>query len=214
MNTYNTYQPLCRVVLIEDNKEVREGFKTIIESHSDYVVVNDYGTCPPALKQLSTDKPDLVIIDLEMPEMHGIEGIKRIKKAKPKTIILVVSVHEDSKMVFDALVAGAMGYLTKDTDPEGLLKALDELRRGGAPMSSKIASLVVKSFQRSHDTPLSERETEVLVLLSKGKTYHSIADELFISMETVKTHIRNIYQKLHVNNKTDALLIAEKDKLI
>ena len=214
MSSYSTYKPLTRVVLIEDNKEVREGFRTIIESHADYVVVNDYGSCPPALKQLDKDKPDLIIIDLEMPEMHGIEGIKRIKKARPKTIILVVSVHEDSKMVFDALVAGAMGYLTKDTDPEGLLRALEELLRGGAPMSSKIASLVVKSFQRSHETPLSERETEVLVLLSKGKTYHSIADELFISMETVKTHIRNIYQKLHVNNKTDALLIAEKDKLI
>ncbi len=214
MNTYNTYQPLYRVVLIEDNKEVREGFKTIIESHSDYVVVNDYGTCPPALKHLSTDKPDLVIIDLEMPEMHGIEGIKRIKKAKPKTIILVVSVHEDSKMVFDALVAGAMGYLTKDTDPEGLLKALDELRRGGAPMSSKIASLVVKSFQRSHDTPLSERETEVLVLLSKGKTYHSIADELFISMETVKTHIRNIYQKLNVHTQVDLVTKTIREQLI
>ncbi len=209
-----TYKPLTRVVLIEDNNDVREGFKEIIGTHAEYVVVNDYPSCVPALKKLSSDKPDLVIIDLEMPEMHGIEGIKRIKKARPKTVILVVSVHEDSKMVFDALVAGAMGYLTKDTDPEGLIKALDELMKGGAPMSSKIASLVVKSFQRSQDTPLSERETEVLALLSKGKTYHSIADDLFISMETVKTHIRNIYQKLHVNNKTDALIVAEKDNLI
>ena len=127
---------------------------------------------------------------------------------------MVVSVHEDSKLVFEALCAGASGYLTKDTDHIRLLNAIDEVLSGGAPMSSKIASLVVKSFQRNLNSPLSDRETDVLTLLAKGKTYHSIADELFISVETVKTHIRNIYQKLHVTNKTEALKKAAKDKLI
>lgn len=203
-----------RIIIVEDNEPVKDGFALIINMQQQYKVVNTYTNCHDALKNLKKDSPDLVIIDLELPGMHGIEGIKRILKEKPNTIILVVSVHEDSRMVFDALCAGATGYLTKDTDHLRLLSALDELLRGGAPMSSKIASMVVKSFQRNHNSPLSERETDVLGLLSKGKTYHSIADELFISVETVKTHIRNIYQKLHVTNKTEALRKAEKEKLI
>jgi DNA-binding NarL/FixJ family response regulator len=205
---------ITRITIIEDNEFVKDGFAQIINSHDLYKVVNTYTNCFDALKNLRRDMPDLVIIDMELPKMHGIEGIKRILREKPKTTILVVSVHEDSKMVFDALCAGATGYLTKDTDAEGLLGAIGEILKGGAPMSSKIASMVVKSFQRNQNSPLSERETDVLVLLSKGKTYHSIAETLFISVETVKTHIRNIYQKLHVSNKTDALIKAEKERLI
>jgi DNA-binding NarL/FixJ family response regulator len=212
------YRPFSReitkIVIIEDNEPVKEGFEMIMNTQQRYSVMNTYSNCHDALKNLKKDAPDLVITDLELPGMHGIEGIKRILKEKPNTIILVISVHEDSRMVFDALCAGAMGYLTKDTDHVRLLSAVDELLHGGAPMSSKIAMMVVKSFQRNHNSPLSERETDVLSLLSKGKTYHSIADALFISVETVKTHIRNIYQKLHVSNKTDALIIAEKERLI
>lgn len=205
---------LIKIVIIEDNEPVKDGFALIINSQEKYSVVNTYTNCQDALRNLKKDSPDLVITDLELPGMHGVEGIKRILKEKPNTIILVISVHEDSRMVFDALCAGAMGYLTKDTDNIRLLNAIEELLHGGAPMSSKIAMMVVKSFQRNLNSPLSDRETDVLSLLSKGKTYHSIADALFISVETVKTHIRNIYQKLHVTNKTEALKKAEQEKLI
>lgn len=205
---------VTRITVIEDNEAVKDGLALIIGSQQRFQVVNTYTNCIDALKNLRKDIPDLVLIDLELPGMHGIEGIKRILRERPHTTLLVVSVHEDSKLVFEALCAGASGYLTKDTDHIRLLNAIDEVLSGGAPMSSKIASLVVKSFQRNLNSPLSDRETDVLTLLSKGKTYHSIADELFISVETVKTHIRNIYQKLHVTNKTEALKKAVKDKLI
>ncbi|MDF7817612.1 response regulator transcription factor [Runella sp. MFBS21] len=205
---------VTRITVIEDNEAVKDGLALIIGSQQRFQVVNTYTNCIDALKNLRRDMPDLVLIDLELPGMHGIEGIKRILRERPHTTLLVVSVHEDSKLVFEALCAGASGYLTKDTDHIRLLNAIDEVLSGGAPMSSKIASLVVKSFQRNLNSPLSDRETDVLTLLSKGKTYHSIADELFISVETVKTHIRNIYQKLHVTNKTEALKKAVKDKLI
>ncbi|WP_428658238.1 response regulator [Runella sp.] len=205
---------VTRITVIEDNEAVKDGLALIIGSQQRFHVVNTYTNCMDALKNLKKDAPELVLIDLELPGMHGIEGIKRILRERPHTTILVISVHENGKLVFEALCAGASGYLTKDTDHIRLLNAIDEVLSGGAPMSSKIASLVVKSFQRNLNTPLSDRETDVLMLLAKGKTYHSIADELFISVETVKTHIRNIYQKLHVTNKTEALKKAAKDKLI
>ena len=205
---------VTKITVIEDNEAVKDGLAHIIGSQQRFQVVNTYTNCMDALKNLKRDAPDLVLIDLELPGMLGIEGIKRILRERPYTTILVISVHEDGKLVFEALCAGASGYLTKDTDHIRLLNAIDEVLSGGAPMSSKIASLVVKSFQRNLNTPLSDRETDVLTLLAKGKTYHSIADELFISVETVKTHIRNIYQKLHVTNKTEALKKAAKDKLI
>jgi DNA-binding NarL/FixJ family response regulator len=203
-----------KIIIIEDNEAVKEGLALIIGSQARFQVVNTYTTCMDALRNLKKDAPDLVLIDLELPGMNGIEGIKRILRERPYTTILVISVHEDGKYVFDALCAGAAGYLTKDTDHIRLLNAIDEVLSGGAPMSSKIASMVVKSFQRNLHSPLSERETDVLTLLAKGRTYFSIGEELFISVETVKTHIRNIYQKLHVTNKTEALKKAAKDKLI
>jgi DNA-binding NarL/FixJ family response regulator len=203
-----------KLIIIEDNEIVKDGLAMIISSQQRFEVVATYTNCMDALKNLKKTTPDLVLIDLELPGMHGVEGIKRILRERPHTVVLVVSVYEDSKLVFDALCAGAAGYLTKDTDHVRLLNALDEVMNGGAPMSSKIASMVVRSFQRNLNSPLSDRETDVLMLLAKGKTYHSIGDDLFISVETVKTHIRNIYQKLHVTNKTEALKKATLEKLI
>ena len=203
-----------RIEIVEDNDVVRDGLQLLINSMSNHIVVGAYISCEKALKNLDNDLPDVILMDLDLPGMSGIEGIKRIKKRTPEIHILVITVHEDSEMVFEALCAGASGYITKNANHSRLLDAIDEVQKGGAPMSSKIARMVVGSFQKNYDSPLTARETEVLELLAKGKSYTVIADELFIHKETVKSHIKNIYFKLQVNSKADALEFARKNKLI
>ena len=203
-----------RIEIVEDNDVVRDGLKLLINSMSNHVVVGAYISCEQALKNLDKDMPDVILMDLDLPGMSGIEGIKRIKKRTPEIQILVITVHEDSEMVFEALCAGASGYITKNANHSRLLDAIDEIQKGGAPMSSNIARMVVGSFQKNYNSPLTARETEVLELLAKGKSYTVIADELFIHKETVKSHIKNIYFKLQVNSKADALEFARKNKLI
>lgn len=203
-----------RIEIVEDNDVVRDGLQLLINSMSDHTVVGAYVTCEQAIKNLDKDFPDVILMDLDLPGMSGIEGTQRIKKIRPEIHIIVITVHEDSEMVFQALCAGASGYITKNANHSRLLDAIDEVQKGGAPMSSHIARMVVGSFQKNHNSPLTARETEVLELLAKGKSYTVIADELFIHKETVKSHIKNIYFKLHVNSKADALEIARKNKLI
>jgi len=203
-----------RIEIVEDNDVVRDGLQLLISSMSNYNVVGAYINCEQALKNLEKDLPDVILMDIDLPGMSGIEGIIRKKKIHPEIHIIVITVHEDSEVVFDALCAGASGYITKNANHSRLLDAIDEVQSGGAPMSSKIAKLVVSSFQKNPNSPLTTRETEVLELLAKGKSYTVIADELFIHKETVKSHIKNIYFKLHVNCKADALEIARKNKLI
>jgi DNA-binding NarL/FixJ family response regulator len=203
-----------RIIIIEDNDIVKDGFKLLISSLSAHEVVASYVSCEEALKHLEKDKPDIILMDIELQGISGIEGTKIIKKMHPEIEILVITVHDDSDLVFQALVAGASGYITKNAPHNKILDAIDEISRGGAPMSSKIARLVVESFQRNQNSPLSPRETEVLELLSEGKSYSVIADELFIHKETVKSHIKNIYYKLQVNSKAAAIEVAKKNKLI
>lgn len=203
-----------RIEIVEDNDVVRDGLQLLINSMSDHNVVGAYDSCEKAIKNLLKDQPEVILMDLDLPGMHGIEGIQRIKKSHPDINIIVLTVHEDSEMVFEALCAGASGYITKNANHSRLLDAIDEVQTGGAPMSSKIAKLVVDSFQKNHNSPLTGRETEVLEQLAKGKSYSIIADELFIHKETVKSHIKNIYFKLQVNSKAEALEIARKNKLI
>lgn len=203
-----------RISIVEDNEVVREGFKLLINSMSDHQVVSTYETCEDALPQLKYDKPDIVLMDLELPGMNGVEGIRHIKKLFPDMNILVITVHENSDLVFESLVAGATGYITKSTNYNKLLDAINQAMDGGAPMSGKIARMVVESFQRNQNSPLTKRETEVLELLSRGKSYTAIAIELFIHKDTVKSHIKNIYHKLMVNSKADAIEKALKHKLI
>jgi len=205
---------ISRIVIIEDNDIVKDGFKILISSLSEHVVVATYESCEEAIKNLVKDHPDIVLMDIELPGMNGIDGTKIIKKQYPEIEVLVITVHDDSDLVFQALVAGASGYITKNAPHNKILDAINEVAKGGAPMSSKIARMVVESFQRNQNSPLSPRETEVLELLAEGKSYSVIADELFIHKETVKSHIKNIYYKLQVNSKAAAIEIAKKNKLI
>ena len=205
---------LCRIVLVEDNDVVRDGLELLINSLTEHEVVGKFESCEAAIKNLESTMPDIILMDIELPGMSGIEGTKIIKKNHPEIDILVITVHDDSELVFQALVSGASGYITKNAPHNKILDAIEEVRKGGAPMTSNIARMVVESFRRNQDTPLSPRETEVLELLSEGKSYSVIADELFIHKETVKSHIKNIYYKLQVNSKAAAIEIARKNKLI
>ncbi|HCW08824.1 MAG TPA: DNA-binding response regulator [Cytophagales bacterium] len=204
-----------RVLIVEDDKEIRNSFVVIVNSSSQFTVVNGYGSCEEAIKHLHTDKPDIVLMDIELPGgMNGIKGAKVIKDKWPSADIIMVTVYEDSDMVFEALKSGASGYITKSANYRELLIALEEISKGGAPMSSKIARMVIDNFHVNPNSPLTKRETEILQLISEGKTYTQISEQLFISKETSKTHIKNIYAKLQVNCKSEAIAKANSEKLI
>ncbi|AXG69307.1 transcriptional regulatory protein DegU [Kordia sp. SMS9] len=204
------------ISVIEDNAIFRENMAAYIQQLDNYFLLGVYEDFETAFEDFKSGNcPDIVLMDIGLPGINGIEGTKRIKQKYPKTELIIVTVFEDSNMVFEALKAGACGYLTKSLGLPELNKALGDLEKGGAPMSNKIAKMVVESFQLNHqDNTLSKREKEVLTLLAQGKTYSTIAEELFISKTTVRTHIRNIYQKLHVNSKAEAIQLANEKKMI
>jgi DNA-binding NarL/FixJ family response regulator len=205
---------ITRVVIVEDDEIIRESFVSLINSSESFLCNANYDTCEGAIKNLTNDSPQIILMDIGLPGISGIEGIRRIKKVYSKVEIIVVSVHDDDEKVFDALCAGASGYLTKNIKPEKLINSLREVIKGGAPMSTSIAKRVIRSFQRSTESPLTSRETEVLQKLGRGKSYTMIADDLHINKETVRSHIKNIYQKLNVGSKAEALEKASKDRLI
>ncbi|MDY8138451.1 response regulator transcription factor [Aquimarina sp. 2201CG5-10] len=194
-----------RVVIIEDYETLLSSFVEIINSTDEFIVVGGYTNCEDAIINFKHDNPDVMLIDVQLPGINGIEGIKQFKALKPSIPTVVITVHEDSKYIFDALCAGAVGYLTKNTEPQELISALIQAHQGGAPMSAKIARRVVESFQNPKEKDLSDRENDVLELLAKGKSYATIAKELHLSKNTIKTHTRNIYEKLQINNREEII---------
>jgi len=203
-----------KVVIIEDNALLSDIFCEVINASENFKIEGAYLNAEDALDNFRNDLPDIVLMDIELPKMNGIQCTKEIKKISPKTIIIMVTVYENSKNVFDALCAGASGYLTKNASPNKLINALNEAIDGGAPMSINIAKMVVQSFQKAPDSILTDRESEVLFMLSTGSSYKSIAIELSISLNTIKYHVKNIYDKLQVHCKEDAIKEASKRKLI
>jgi DNA-binding NarL/FixJ family response regulator len=214
LSTPSRASQTIRICIVEDDNLIRDGFALLINSTYGFKIINTYQRCEEALKNLDSDAPDVVLMDINLPGMNGIEGIQRIKKLRPKTNIIVVTAYENDELVFKALCAGAGGYLTKNMQPTKLLEAIRDIMDGGAPMSTNIARMVVASFQKNRNSPLTARETEVLELLSKGKSYTTIADQLFVDKETIRTHIKNIYWKLEVHSKAEAIERAIRDKLI
>ncbi|MBN8650042.1 MAG: response regulator transcription factor [Cytophagales bacterium] len=207
-------QAKARVVIVEDNTIVREGFAFLVSSNPKFVVVNTYDRAEDALRNLADDQPVIMLMDIALPGMNGIKAIAEVKKLRPAVHILIISVHEESEVVFEALCAGAIGYLTKTSNYDRVTTALEEIINGGSPMSSQIARMVVSSFARNQRSPLSPRETEILTELATGKSYTRIADQLFLSKDTIRTHIRNIYAKLQVSSKADAIAFAKSERLI
>ena len=202
-----------RIFIIEDNKEIREGFAAVIQATGKYHVTQ-YDNCEDAIRNITRSKPDVVLMDIDLPGMNGIEGTSKIKRQCPDCVVLIITVFEDSEKVFQSLCAGAGGYIVKNSNISEVVRGIDDALAGGAPMSLNIASMVVKSFKLSVDSPLTERETQVLHGIARGKTYTKIALELFINKETVRSHIKNIYQKLAVNNKAEALHVATSNRWI
>ena len=215
MKNYNSPKPVRkRIVIVEDNVELRDAYQIILQNVPEFSVVNVYGDAESALKHLDRDTPDLILLDLNLPGISGVTAIAKIKKLDDRIRVLVVTVQDDSTHVFDALCAGAIGYLTKDADHLELVNAVNQVFKGGAPMSAKIANMIVRSFHINPKSPLTDRETQVLQQLAQGKTYDYIAQTLFVSRDTIKTHIRHIYEKLQVDNKSDAVVEARKQNYV
>ncbi|HQQ96655.1 MAG TPA: response regulator transcription factor [Cyclobacteriaceae bacterium] len=203
-----------RVLLIEDDKILLDCFTYIINNSDKFIVVGSYTCGEEALVEMPRTRPDIVVTDIKLSSLSGIEVTRRIKEKYPQTEIIILSVYEDNDMVFNALKAGASGYITKSSNYLELMAALEEIVRGGAPMSSRIARMVIHNFHLNPESPLTQREKEVLHLIAEGKTYTQISEQLFISRDTARTHIRNIYSKLNVNRKSEAIDRATRDKLI
>ena len=202
------------VAIVEDDRTIREGYAFLIGNTPGYKVVATYPSCEDALKKLAHDNPDVILLDVELPGISGIEALPRFTKLVPDAKILILTVYEQEQLIFQALANGASGYLTKNTPPEKIVTAIKEVMEGGGPMSAHIARMVISSFKRNEFTPLTRRETEILEQIATGKSRKRIADELYIDMETVKSHIKNIYSKLNVHSKADAIKTAKDNKFI
>lgn len=200
---------MTKVAIVEDNKIVREGFASFVNAEPDFKCVCTCGTAEEALEEIPKYQPDVVLMDIHLPKLSGIECTARLKQLLPKLQIIMVTVYEDPERTFKALRAGACGYLLKRCSPEELVAAIHEVREGGAPMTREIARKVIASFQEpvmvaAQVETLSPREQEILELLAKGFPNKEIARRVGLTATTVRWHLQNVYQKLHVRSRTEA----------
>lgn len=198
------------LAIVEDLDEVRDGLKNFLALSHEFIILDTFKTAEEALYDIPKLKPDIVIMDINLPGINGIECIRALKNKIPASQFMMFTVYENDEKVFEALKAGASGYLLKNTGLFHMAEALKELYNGGSPMSSNIARKLVTVFREEHADAepmlaLSKRENEILQLLSKGLLYKEIADQLTISVATVRQHIHKIYEKLHVQNRTEAI---------
>ena len=198
------------VSIVEDNDKLRGTLARVLNRAEGFHCASQYANAEDALKDLAQVRPDVVLMDINLPGMNGVECVRKLKTLLPEVQVMMLTVYEDTENIFNALAAGASGYLLKRTSSKELLEAIQEVHRGGSPMTIHIARKVVQSFQKSAASAqatenLSEREQQVLDLLSQGLIYKEIADKLGISYETVHTYIRRIYEKLQVRTRTEAV---------
>lgn len=199
-----------RVVIVEDDDEIRQWLKTVVSAKPDLSFVAAFENAELFAASFNALEPDVVIMDIHLPGKSGIECVAQLKSRRPETQYIMCTIFEDADNIFDSLKAGATGYLLKNLPTEELQKGILEVHHGGSPMSSSIARKVVDYFQKKNESAvlmaqLSARQREILQYLSEGYRYKEIADKLFVSTETVRTHIRNIYEKLQVQSRTEAL---------
>ena len=206
------------IVIFEDNARLRESLTILLDGVEGYSVAGGYDNCVQAAAVIDQHRPDIVIMDIGMPEVDGIEGLRIIKEKYPETCIIMHTVLEDEDKLFECLCGGANGYILKNTSFVHLLEAIDNVLHGGAPLSPSIAKKVLQSFQQTGqgrlEYHLTEREKEVLKQLVKGFSYKMIAGNCHISVDTVRGHIRNIYSKLHVNCGREAVAKALRDRIV
>ncbi len=196
---------LVKVSIVEDIPELREGLMNLLELDQRFEAVSSYNDAESAIDHLVAMQPDIVVMDINLPGMNGIDCIRKIKKECPDTQFIMFTIYEDDEHLFDALEAGASGYILKKSNQEKILDAIEELHNGGAPMSTSIARKVINRFKGPKDLNITGREKEILTLLSKGLLYKEIAEQLHITTGTVKQHLHKIYEKLHVQNRTEAI---------
>ena len=208
----HTKEPVTEVAIVEDNAALGNGLRKIVESSAEFRCLGVWVTAEEALKKIDAFRPQVVLMDINLPKMSGIEATARIKAYLPDIQVIMVTVYRDHDQIFAALKAGASGYLLKRSTPEEVRQAIRDVRSGGAPMSAEIARRVVEAFHQpvkspeAEDVRLSKRETEILELLTKGLANKEIGDRLDISVETVRVHLRRVYEKLHVHSRTEAAM--------
>lgn len=200
-----------KVCIVEDNAAMREGVAQVLNQAPGLRCVNTYATAEAAVLDLPSQKPDVALVDINLPGMNGIECVAKLKAQMPQLQVLMLTRYEQSDMIFDSIRAGASGYLLKRTPAEEMIQAVEQVYAGGAPMTMQIARKVINYFQQipkpaSEVEKLTPRETEVLNLLAKGHVYKKIAGDLGISINTLRVHLRAIYEKLHVHSRTEATL--------
>lgn len=208
-----------RVLVYEDNRDLREGMTFLLQATPQLELAGAFADCRDLRTQIPALRPDVVLMDIDMPGLTGIEATPLVKALHPSAQVLMLTVFEDEDKIFQAIRNGASGYLLKRTPPGEIIQAIFDVNQGGSPMTASVARKVLHYFQEpalvtSHDYQLSPRELDILKGLVKGHSYKLIADELFISIDTVRSHIRHIYEKLQVNSKTEAVLKAIREKLI
>jgi DNA-binding NarL/FixJ family response regulator len=212
---------MIKVVLFEDNKDLRVGIQVLLNGSPGFCCVGAYANANNLVNRLKDHTPDVVLMDIQMPGVSGIEAVAILRTEFPDLPVLMQTVFEDESKVFAAICAGANGYLLKTTSFVKLLEAIKEVAEGGSPMTPSIAAKVLKMFKTQNpkavsgiNFDLSDREKEILTLLVDGLSYKMIADKLFISYETVHSHVKKIYQKLHVNSVNEAVSKAMRNKLV
>ncbi len=210
---------MTKLLIYEDNPQLREGLTMLINGSDGFEVLSAFKNCNNVEDEVRAFKPDVILMDIDMPGTNGIEGLKKIREIDTDVKILMLTVFDDNKNVFDAISNGANGYVLKKTPPARLLEYIQEAQTGGAPMTSSIATQVLKMFsslnnEKGQDYDLSEREKQVLQLLVNGYSYKMIAAEMFIAIDTVRSHIKKIYEKLHVNSKSEAVAKAFRNRIV
>jgi len=210
---------MTKLLIYEDNPQLREGLTMLINGSEGFEVLAAFKNCNNVTEEVGAWKPDVILMDIDMPGINGIEGLKKIRQVNDEVKVLMLTVFDDNKNVFQAISSGANGYVLKKTPPTKLLEYIKEAQSGGAPMTASIATQVLKMFssmnnEKGEDYNLSDREKQVLQFLVEGYSYKMIANEMFIAIDTVRSHIKKIYEKLHVNSKSEAVAKAFKDKLI
>ena len=208
-----------RVTIFEDNKSLRSGLYQLINGSDGFLCGGAFEDCLKLLKDIEDTKPNVVLMDIQMPGINGIEAVRILREKYPDLKILMQTIFEDNEKIFNSILAGASGYILKNTSPSRILDFIKETYEGGAPMSPSVATKVLKIVAESSSPKvntfnLSEREKEILSCLVKGMSYKLIADACFISIDTVRGHIRNIYEKLHVHSKGEAVAKAIKSNIV
>jgi len=214
-----TTTEIIKAAVIEDMKDIRDGLTTLINFTEGFRCTGSYRSMEEALARIDTDVPDVLLSDIGLPGMSGIQGIRLIKERYPEMQVLMLTVYDDDDRIFDALCAGASGYLLKRTPPAKLLDSIREAMSGGAPVSPEVASRVIKFFREFHnaereDYDLTPHETRLLKLLTEGYNYQTAAERLGVSYNTVKFHVRHIFDKLQVHSKSEAVVKAMRDRLV